>query len=98
MEFCPFTLEDYIRNQPITPLLYLSRCWKEDASYWGGLITALAILLDISRGLEFIHGQKEVHRDLKPSNGEVGKIIQLTLSPVFFVDPELEDCGLRNYM
>lgn len=72
MEYCPFTLEDYICNQPIRPVSYLAQYWKEDAMFWDSFIMALAILLDITRGLEFIHEQKEVHRDLKPSNGEYG--------------------------
>jgi serine/threonine protein kinase len=63
MELCETNLAHYMSNKrrpfprfvrDVTSSLKATQIWN--------------VMTHISRGVEFIHGQKEIHRDLKPSN------------------------------
>jgi serine/threonine protein kinase len=60
MELCQLNLEDYIR-----------KLGKESGlpNVQGGEGDIFDIMIQITSGMEFIHGHSEVHRDLKPRNG-----------------------------
>ena len=76
MELCAYNLDAWIRNN--MPLYQMKRSDMDTSSYryrlWDSdlgdmLEDGLIIMLDISKGLEFIHRCKLVHRDLNPRNG-----------------------------
>ena len=65
MELCEMNLAHYmsnvsqsfprfVRGRDVTSSLKATQIWN--------------VMTHITRGVEFIHGQKEIHRDLKPSN------------------------------
>ena len=72
MEFCPWTLEDFIKYD--CPPEFISG--KKNPRYQGGEISRRSfvhvfdIMHQICRGLTYIHSLSEVHRDLKPKNGK----------------------------
>lgn len=90
MEYCQFTLADYIER----PDIVLESWWvgdldnypNDNAKRWNRIG---GIMRDILSGLAFIHSRKEVHRDLKPRNSLLPAITSLTASPVFANDQRM---------
>ena len=74
MELCDLTLRDFVKGEwnlvqgVWEENLEGYNCADEMTREWLGICH---ILLDITKGLSFIHGCNYVHRDLKPSNGAV---------------------------
>ena len=59
MEYCDGNLEEYIagRSPSSQTPLTMAEVWS--------------VMIDIAKGVEFIHDHGEVHRDLKPQNSLV---------------------------
>jgi len=70
MELCEMNLEDFI-NGPYIATLGNKRYFDPICMGVEGpeCLNLWNIMRDITRGLEYIHGLREVHRDLKPQNG-----------------------------
>ena len=68
MELCAMNLQDFIYGKYITALgnPYFDPISVGDEPK---CLRLWNIMLDITRGLEYIHSHREVHRDLKPQNG-----------------------------
>lgn len=71
MEYCDGNLEEYIAGR--SPLserpLTMVEVWS--------------VMIDIAKGVEFIHAHGEVHRDLKPQNSSSCRRLRLTTQ--FFI-------------
>jgi len=68
MELCEMDLSNFLKGDYITAL---GRSYF-DPMYKGGVpecLTIWTIICHITRGLEYVHGLRELHRDLKPQNG-----------------------------
>jgi serine/threonine protein kinase len=63
MELCNGDLDNWIRTNHVGSYYELPR-----SQYIGTLEEIADILIDIVRGVNFIHCHGEVHRDLKPQN------------------------------
>jgi len=69
MELCEMNLDDFIKGSYIAAL---GNQYFDPTSAGGEgpeCLNLWNIMRDITRGLEYIHGLREVHRDLKPQNG-----------------------------
>lgn len=72
MEYCELTLADYIGGERkiVENAIALSfEGYRELSTLTLMWHVTGSILVDICKGLLFIHDCNEVHRDLKPSNG-----------------------------
>jgi serine/threonine protein kinase len=70
MELCDITLHSYIYDKNPD---YMEPLYSEVQEGKASVVKTCVlweIIWDIARGLEFVHGHKEVHRDLKPRNGK----------------------------
>lgn len=99
MEFCDLSLDDFIQGTFRTADLehYFRRC-RENGELTVPYIWT--IMLDVARGIDFIHSHNEVHRDLKPSNGTHSFLAHLTVCIVLFslndIAWKITDFGLTS--
>lgn len=71
MELCDVDLEAYLEWASSPPNAEQNFPWfTTEVASRAHAVETLSILADITNGLSFIHGEKEIHRDLKPHNGE----------------------------
>jgi serine/threonine protein kinase len=67
MEFCEFSLHDYIRDPRSNPIR-TKRTYSRLRFFKGEIPLKIHIVMDILEGLVHIHALGEIHRDLKPQN------------------------------
>jgi serine/threonine protein kinase len=78
MEYCPETLEQRIETMKEHAFIKNSAIGlKTDSSRidWDQLSIVFPIVLDIIKGIQYIHSKDLVHRDLKPRNSNLHLII-----------------------
>jgi len=70
MELCDLSLRSFINREWPNSLENSMGYFSETPTGWPTMRTAFAIIIDITKAVEFIHNQGLVHRDLKPENGD----------------------------
>jgi serine/threonine protein kinase len=80
MELCDLDLDQYMKSSRVVSLVH------EHTPHFREL-QICNIMMQISRGLAFIHGHQEVHRDIKPQNS-----IILNLKPSSHLNVVLYSC------
>ena len=110
MELCSFNLDTWIRvtNRPDRMLRTLSpepvtvysksivESLADDSERWELLEESLSIILQITWGLNQLHGHKLIHRDLNPRNGKSLDLKSHWGSAVFTDGAAVEDCRFRH--
>lgn len=75
MELCPETLEQRIETMKEHPFIKNIAVGDSFRIDWDQLGAVFDIVLDIAKGIEYIHSKGKVHRDLKPRNSNIHLII-----------------------
>ena len=107
MELCSFNLDTWIRvtKRPDRMLRTMSAeptaslksiLESDDSERWELLEESLSIILQITWGLNQLHGHKLIHRDLNPRNGKSLDLKSHWGSAVFTDGAAVEDCRFRH--
>lgn len=85
MEIMPMNLTDFIKTR-----------WKNHTSMPFIMLAVIDIMLQIARGMEYLHEQGVAHRDLKSSNVLVAPSADVKLRNEGYADVKLTDFGLAK--
>jgi len=98
MERCPLTLTEFIRHDfRSVPELKHQYFRLEAAEGDMGNLNMWRILVDITNGLDFLHGLCVVHRDLKPDNGTTHWFYHIDHSAFVIATQRLANLRLRAH-